>query len=62
MIIKADGTHQPARRITYFGDLRNCLNHLMSRRGPDGVTCPMLGGTYGSVEPFHLFRYLNEQS
>jgi Transposase zinc-ribbon domain len=50
--------------IVYFKDYENCKAFMMELRWPDGkVKCPHCSyGRSVSVEPFHLFRYLDEQA
>ncbi len=40
-----------AQAIRYFEDADNCLNYLVARRWPNGVSCPTCGRTDVSFVP-----------
>ena len=48
--------------IKFYSNYQNCHNFLVSLRWPESLLKRALNGTYVSVEPFHLFRYLDEQA
>jgi len=42
--------------IVYFADLQNCIDYLVARRWPNGVTCPECGSSIVHFQPKH-FRW-----
>jgi transposase-like protein len=42
--------------IVYFADLQNCIDYLVARRWPNGVTCPECGSSVVHFQPKH-FRW-----
>jgi hypothetical protein len=43
--------------VVYFSDYENCLNYLVARRWPNGVTCPTCGSKdVGYVAPRRVWQ------
>ena len=42
--------------IVYFADQMNCINYMVARRWPNGVTCPTCGSSKVHFQPKH-FRW-----